>query len=245
MTSGCSAEGGSLAPPEPVEPADIAEIEARLGCRFRDRARLVEALTHRSRAVEGREPTSGNDRLEFLGDAVLSVVISEALMEAHPRFDEGDLSLARSQIVRGESLAEVARSLGVDRWMRLGRGEEMSGGRDKASILANVFEAILGAIYLDGGLEAARTLVIREMEGRISRADRIRRDVKTRLQELLHQRGRETPRYELIAEDGPPETREYRVAVTCEGEVLGRGASASKREAEREAAREALAGLET
>ncbi len=235
----CSGEGGSLARREPAEP-DLDAVQARLGHRFANSALLREALTHRSRAHEEGGPAAGNERLEFLGDAALGVVTSELLMEALPDADEGALSLARAGAVNRGALARAARALDMGAWLRLGRGEAGSGGRDKDSILANVFEAVLGALYLDGGLTAVRALVVRELGPTLALA--ARRDAKTELQEALQADGRPAAEYRVRAERGPDHAREFEVEVLCAGRVLGAGAGRTKREAEQAAAREALLG---
>ncbi|MFQ5515388.1 MAG: ribonuclease III [Myxococcota bacterium] len=235
-------EGGSLAPAEraPRRP----ELEKRLGHRFRDPSLLEHALTHRSRAHEEGGLTHGNERLEFLGDAVVGLLVAELLMEAHPEAPEGILSRARATLVNRDALAEHARRLGLDREIRLGRSEESSDGRAKPSILADTFEAVLGAIYLDGGLGAARALVLRELGERLEHVRQPPLDAKTRLQELLHARRQTLPRYETVEARGPDHAREFVVEVRAGERVLGRGRGRSKREAEQEAARTALAQLE-
>ena len=238
-------EDGSLGPPEPrAGPSSRAGLEERLGYRFTDPARLERALTHRSCANEEGDPMRGNERLEFLGDAVLDLVVSELLMETHTRAPEGTLSRARAGVVNTQALAAHARKLGLDREVRLGRGEERSSGRKKPSILANVFEAVLGAIYLDGGLEPARAFIQREYGEVLASAGQPTADPKTRLQELLQASGQAVPGYRTMATRGPDHAKEFQVEV-CAGErVLGRGQGHSKREAEQEAARRALASLE-
>ncbi len=237
-TSGCSAEAGSLAP------ADAAgrSLEERLRYRFVDSELRTRALTHRSRANE--EPGAAeNERLEFLGDAVLDLLVSEALMEAHPEAPEGTLSRARATLVNQRALAEHAQRLGLDQEVRLGRSEEGSSGRSKPSILANVFEAVLGAIYLDGGLEPARALVRREFGESLACAAALPLDPKTRLQELLQARGEATPSYRVLDMRGPDHAREFAVDVRVSERVLGQGTGRSKREAEQAAAAAALAEM--
>ncbi len=174
---------------------------------------------------------------------MLDLLVSELLMDAHPDADEGVLSQARARAVNSEALAERARSLALDRAVRLGRGELRSGGRDKPSIQANVFEAVLGAIYLDAGLDAARSFVSREFEAELRDSQHELRDPKTRLQELLQRQGDPLPRYTLLSESGPPHDRRFEVEVELgeAGRALGRGRT--KRVAEREAARQALEDL--
>lgn len=225
------------------EDESLERIAARLGHRFARPELLERALTHSSRSVEPGSADS-NERFEFLGDAVLDLLVSELLMDAHPDADEGVLSQARARAVNSEALAERSRSLALDGAVRLGRGELQSGGRDKPSIQANVLEAVLGAIYLDAGLDAARAFVSREFEAELCDPKDDLRDPKTRLQELLQQQGYEPPRYTLLSETGPPHDRRFEVEVGEEGRALGRGRGRTKRVAEREAARQALEGLD-
>ncbi len=232
-------EGGSL------DPNDTnAELERRLGYAFKDSARLELALTHSSRANEESDPQHGNERLEFLGDAVLDLVVSEYLMEAHPDADEGSLSRARADAVNTHALAARAKALGLGQAARLGRGEERSGGRDKPSILANVFEAVVGAMYLDGGLASVRGFVDREFAEDLQDLGRSIRDAKTQLQELLQARGEDIPRYHLMETRGPDHAREFEIEVRLGDTVLGSGQGRSKRAAEQEAARVALDQLD-
>jgi ribonuclease-3 len=217
-------------------------VQARLGHRFADPALLVEALTHRSRAVEEGSSLPGNERLEFLGDAVLGLVVAQELLARDPRADEGALSLVRAQAVRKAALAAAARALGVGAWLRLGHGEAASGGRDKDSLLADAFEALLGALYLDGGLEPARAVILRELGALLAGGAPAHggKDAKTRLQELLQGRGDPAPGYRVLAERGAPHAREFEVEVSSGGRVLGTGSGRSKREAEQAAAERAL-----
>jgi len=235
----CSVEGGSLAArdDEPLE-----SIAQRLGHRFARPELLERALTHGSRAVENGDVSQSNERLEFLGDAVLDLLVSEILMEAHADADEGVLSEARAAAVNSGALAGHMRGLGLQRAVRLGRGELKSGGRDKPSIQANVFEAVLGAIYLDAGLEAVRGLVAREFGKALCAPPEAVRDPKSRLQELLQQRGT-LPSYALVSASASPQDPHFEVEVRVGDRALGRGQGRSKRAAERDAALRALEDL--
>jgi len=174
---------------------------------------------------------------------VLGLVVAERLMRARPDSDEGELSTARADAVNRRALAARARALGLDQLIRLGRGERRSGGRTKDSILANAFEAVLGALYVDGGLEAARAFLERELPAdELERASRLP-DAKTTLQEHLQAAGRSPPRYETTATRGPAHAREFEVEVRAGAALLGTGSGRSKRDAEQEAARSALAQL--
>ncbi|HEX7126653.1 MAG TPA: ribonuclease III [Thermodesulfobacteriota bacterium] len=226
-------------------PATLGE---RLGHAFARAALLETALTHRSyaeeRAARG-EPTADNERLEFLGDAVVDLAVSRMLIVRLPDAPEGRLSTLRAAVVNERSLAAAARALGVGEALRLGRGEERSGGRDKPSILADTFEALVGAVFLDGGWDAASALVEAHLAGALedALAGRIDADHKTRLQELQHQRGGPAPVYTLAAASGPDHARVFDVEVAIGGEVLGRGRGSTKKEAEQQAAAAALAAL--
>ncbi len=237
--------GGSLARSESREP-DLDAVQARLGHRFADPALLETALTHRSRAMEEGSADPGNERLEFLGDAVLGLVVAEVLVARDPAADEGALSLARAQAVRKSALAGAARAIGAGAWLRLGYGEEASGGRGKDSLLADAFEALLGALYLDGGLAPARALIQRELGALLAGGAPAHtgKDAKTRLQELLQGRGEPQPSYQVREERGAPHAREFEVEVSCGGRVLGAGTGRSKRDAEQAAAELALGALD-
>jgi ribonuclease-3 len=215
-------------------------IETALGYRFIRTEHLEIALTHRSVGERAH-----NETLEFLGDAVLSLAISDLLMREFPEANEGDLSKRRASLVNAERLADRARGIGLGGWLRIGKGEERSGGRGKEKILASAYEAVLGAVYLDGGYEAARRVVE-------SQFDDLRRDVelpghrdyKTRLQELTQRTRRETPVYTLTQESGPDHVKEFVVEVAVGGRMVGRGIGRSKKTAEQAAAMEALAALD-
>ncbi len=223
--------------------ADLREIDRALGVRFRDRSLCRVALTHRSYAFEQGLDVN-NERLEFLGDAVLGLVVTDMAYREFPEMSEGELAKLRAAIVNMGALAEVARDLGLGRFVLLGKGEEMSGGRDKASILADVLEALLGAIYLDRGLETARRLIERLFRPRMVAYVRGEgeRDYKTILQELAASELRTLPEYQ-ISERGPDHEKEFTATVYLAGEALGTGRGRSKKEAEQQAAHEAYRRL--
>ncbi len=232
----------------PELPASEADLEPRLGYRFRDAPRLHAALTHRSFAHEASlRPDEHYERLEFLGDALLGLVVSEWLLRDDPSADEGDLTRRKQSVVRMEALAEAARRLGLGEVLRLGRGEETTGGREKPSLLADTFEAIVGAVYLDGGIRAARSFVLRHL-GKELRAHRRARvppeDYKTRLQEAVQGKLRQTPRYRIVSTSGPPHALEFEAEVRVGESLLGTGRGTSRKQAEQAAARAALSGLE-
>lgn len=218
-------------------------LQEKIGYRFSNRDLLGEALTHKSYSneqVAGNAPH--NERLEFLGDAVLELAISERAFDAFPDFPEGELTRVRAELVSEASLARVARVLDLGAGLRLGRGEERTGGRDKPSLLADALEALLGAVFCDGGFAAARQVVGRLFGAALDAAARrkLGSDYKTRLQELLQGTRGRAPRYRLVEASGPDHQRSYRVEVLCGEEVLGAGSGRSKKAAEQAAARQAL-----
>lgn len=219
-----------------------------LGVRFRDTLLLREALVHGSFLHE--TPVSGlasNERLEFLGDAVLGLVIAQKLYHDYPSLEEGQLTKLRSSLVRTETLAAAGHRLGLGECLLLGRGEEASGGRSRPSNLARVFEAVVGAALVDGGLAVARALALRCLRpelARLWRAGPLVPDHKSRLQEVTQARWRQTPAYRLVAASGPDHARSFQVAVEVEGRTVATGSGRSKKEAEQEAARQALLALE-
>jgi ribonuclease-3 len=226
-----------------IPATDLAELEQALGVRVVDRGLLELAVTHRSHAFEaGGLPT--NERLEFLGDAVLGLVVAVLLYELFPESPEGRLAKIRAAAVNTTSLAVIARSLGVGRHVRLGRGEEQSGGRDKDSILADTLEALLAAVYLDRGMAEAANLVTRLFRDLLvdiaTRTESL--DAKTSLQELTAALRAGVPRYE-VSEEGPDHQKRFAATVRVDGSALGRGQGRSKKEAEQGAAAEAITAL--
>jgi ribonuclease-3 len=217
-------------------------LEAALGTAV-DPALLERALTHRSYAYEhGGLPT--NERLEFLGDAVLGLVVTDLLFREHPDLAEGALAKLRASVVSTRALAGVARELGLGRWMRLGRGEEVTGGRDKPSILADTMEAVIGAVYLERGVDAAAG-VVRRLFGALMESAATggaASDWKTALQELTAAHGLGVPDY-LIADSGPDHAKSFTAQAMVAGLARGSGAGSSKKEAEQQAAEEAWRSL--
>ncbi len=232
-------------------------LEDRLGHSFSDRKLLERALTHssavpemRAAAAEVRDETGlprDNERLEFLGDAVLELLTSEHLLATFPGWSEGQLSKSRARIVNASSLEAAGRRLRLGEHLRLGRGEEKTGGREKQTLLADAFEAVVAAVYLDAGLSAARGVLQRTLfeqaleEGgeRIAESDR-----KSALQEFLQGRGRLAAEYRLAGESGPDHQKMFQVEVWVDGECMATGEGSSKKEAEQQAARSALEQLE-
>jgi ribonuclease-3 len=237
--------GGGLVVPLPQE---FDALEARLGYRFKDRGLLEHALTHRSKAHE--DPSGGitdNESLEFLGDSVLGLVVADALFHAFPGFTEGQKSKVKADLVSTASLAELADRLGLGEHMILGRGEEKTGGRRKQALLADTYEALIAAIYLDGGLEPARQFLRRELAAGIDEArrpDYFGRDHKSRLQERLQALGRPLPSYRVAGEAGPDHRKLFLIEVVVGDEIIARGSGRTKKEAEQEAARLAIETLE-
>ena len=225
-----------------VEPS-LEALDSALGVRFTDPELRVAALTHRSFAFEhGLRVT--NERLEFLGDSVLGLVVTDLAYRIYPEMPEGQLAKLRAAIVNMQALADVARTLGVGDVVLLGKGEEQSGGRAKASILADALEAVFGAVYLDRGLDVARDLIERLFRPRMEAYVRGEgdRDFKTILQELASQELRAIPEYR-IEDRGPDHEKEFTATVLVAGEALGTGTGRSKKEAEQQAAREAYARI--
>jgi ribonuclease III len=228
--------------PQPVfrPDNDNAELEGILEYSFQRRALLEIALTHPS-AVAAGEPHY--ERLEFLGDAVLDLAIADLLMRRFPEAKEGALSKERASIVNGRTLAVKALEIGLGRAMRLGKGEEKSGGRDKTSILAAAFEAVIGAIYTDGGLVPAQRVVERLFADDIG-GPAAERDYKTELQEIAYRRFRSQPVYELVSARGPDHAKRFTTRIRIAGRELGVGEGASKKQSEQAAARAALSEIE-
>ncbi|BDG06511.1 hypothetical protein AMOR_55070 [Anaeromyxobacter oryzae] len=232
----------------PGAPADpVAALEARLGLAFRDRALALAAITHKSYVNEHRDETGlqDNERLEFLGDAVIDLAVSHRLMERFPGAREGELSKMRAAVVDEQGLSEMARALELGELLRLGRGEELTGGRKKASLLADAMEAVVAAVFLQLGLLPVLGIVDRFLQEAFARATAgtLDRDFKTQLQEFTQNRLRATPRYRVVAEHGPDHSKTFEVETDLRGEVLGRGAGRSKKDAEQAAAKLALDAL--
>jgi ribonuclease III len=226
---------------------EFEDLEARLGYRFRDRGLLEQALTHRSRAAE--DASGGvldNESLEFLGDAVLGLVVAEALFRQYPGYDEGQKSKIKAAVVSTQSLARHAERIRLGDHLLLGRGEEKTGGRSKPALIADAYEALIAAIHLDGGLDAAAAFLQRELKDAIDAGSMqtIAQDFKSALQERLQASGRPLPDYRISGETGPDHRKIFSVEVVVDGHVLGTASGRTKKEAEQEAARLALARLD-
>ena len=221
-------------------------LEKKLGYAFRDPSLLQAALYHSSYANEHRAAhVASNERLVFLGDAVLGFVTAEHLYRTHPDLPEGDLTRIRAALVCEESLHEVAQSLDLGQYLCLGKGEEQGGGRRRPSILADATESVFAAVYLDGGIDAARELIHRVLldKEQEEQVEERRRDYKTELQELVQRKSDQVLRYELVESSGPDHAKRFTFRVTLNGAAVGEGTGRSKKEAEQSAAGAALAQL--
>ena len=222
----------------------MKQLEERLGYLFHDRSLLENALTHSSYANENKQKgEASNERLEFLGDSVLGMVVADHLFRSHPDMPEGELTRTRAALVCEESLVEVAQALGLGEYLKLGKGEEAGGGRHRPSIQADAVEAVLAAVYLDGGIGSARKIVqqyilCREVEGLTSP-----RDYKTALQELVQRESGQVLAYQLVGEEGPDHDKRFFVEVDLNGTPVGSGQGRSKKEAEQMAAKAAIGKL--
>ena len=222
---------------------DFTAFEERIGYTFRDRDLLTRALTHKSYSHEAKDDAvRHNETFEFLGDSVLGFVVGDVLFRRFPTLDEGALSKMKAYLVSATSLAAKARDYGMGDVILLGIGEEKTGGRKKDSLLANLYEAMIAAVYLDGGIEAARTLIEGSFAGDIAaidEADLLFQDYKTALQEMAQGRGLSLPEYRVVDEVGPDHDKTFIVEVKV-GSLVTRGEGSSKKEAQQEAAKHAL-----
>ena len=223
----------------------MEKLEEKLGYTFHDRRLLENALTHSSYANENKSKgETSNERLEFLGDSVLGMVVADHLYRTHPDMPEGELTRTRAALVCEESLVEVAAQLELGQYLKLGRGEDAGGGRKRPSIQADAVEAVIAAVYLDGGIGSARKLITnfiltnneREQEGAV-------RDFKTALQELVQRESGRVLSYRLMGESGPDHAKVFSVEVDLNGRPIGAGEGRSKKEAEQNAAKAAMAKL--
>ncbi len=227
--------------------SELADLQDTLNIVFKDPALLKKALVHRSYLHENPDfDLPSNERLEFLGDSLLSFVIAEKLYKDFPHLSEGGMTKLRAALVRTETLARLARSLGLGNYLYLGRGEETSGGRTKQSILAGVFEAVIGAILIDHGYDACRNFILRLFTDEIGKAadEKLIADHKSQLQEITQSRHHTAPIYRTIKEDGPDHAKEFTIEVIVDGRIIATGRGNSKRQAETEAARTALESMD-
>jgi ribonuclease-3 len=226
---------------------EFEDLQGRIEYRFRDRGLLEHALTHKSRAAEDASGgVTDNESLEFLGDAVLGFIVADTLFHRFPDYSEGQKSKIKAAVVSTHSLARHAEHLGLGDHLILGRGEEKTGGRFKAALLADAYEALIAAIYLDGGIDAARAFLARELDEAISageQPDFHGQDFKSALQERLQSLGKALPEYRVVNEEGPDHRKVFHVDVIVGGETLATALGKAKKEAEQEAARLALEKL--
>ena len=221
----------------------MTTLEEKLGYTFQNPDLLDNALTHSSRANESRGKLQSNERLEFLGDSILGMVVADHLFRNHPDLPEGDLTRTRAALVCEDSLVEVARELGLGEYLRLGKGESSGGGRERPSIQADAVEAVLAAIYLDGGIGSARKFIQKFILTREVAGLTKPRDHKTALQELVQRESGQVLQYRLVGEEGPDHNKSFFVEVTLNGQAVGSGSGRSKKEAEQMAAAAAIESL--
>ncbi len=218
----------------------MTEIEKKIGYEFTDKGLLITALSHSSYANENH--TRNNERLEFLGDSVLSIIISDHIFKAMKKVNEGDLSKMRATLVCEQSLYEVAKKISLSELVFLGRGEDKTGGRQRPSVISDAFEAVLGAIYLDGGIESAREWLLPLMSDRIKQtlSGKLYKDYKTTLQEFVQRDGKSAVTYKTIKESGEEHNRQFVVGVYINGKSMASAEGHSKKEAEQNAAKLAI-----
>lgn len=228
-------------------PRSIDELDRDLELGFKDRALLQQALYHRSYLNEAGEDVESNERMEFLGDAVLGLIISDKLFRDYPLLSEGHLSQIRAILVRWDALAHAAERINLGEYLVLGRGEELSGGRERPSNLAGALEALIGAAFLDGGMTRARKLVLRLLKPDLEEiaADGFSADSKSELQHVAQTRWHQIPRYRLVSSEGPDHAKLFTVEVVVGDQMLGQGQGRNKKQAELNAARQALETLPT
>ncbi|HIF72024.1 MAG TPA: ribonuclease III [Dehalococcoidia bacterium] len=235
-------------PTIPLDSEQLDAVEEALNATFNDRSLLTLALTHQSYVNEHPDvPPVSNERLEFLGDSIVGMIVADRMFTGAPDLPEGDLTVRRSQVVRRETLAKAARKIGLGEWLVMGKGEATAGGADRASNLADTFEAVVGALYIDRGYRQARTLVNRWLGEHVDEALRTetQKDPKSLLQEYLQGNGSKPPRYRLVSETGTPSDLVFTMEVVIDSKPIATGSGSRKVDAEREAANRALNRLKT
>lgn len=216
-------------------------LEENLRYEFKNKKLLINALTHSSYANEARDGVSSNERLEFLGDSVLSIVVSEYIYKEFNNLPEGELTKLRASLVCEKSLCQFSRELDLGKYLRLGKGEDKGGGRERDSILADAFEAVLAAMYLDGGFNVAKNHVMRFIKNELKHTDdEVFKDYKTALQEIIQKNPEESVTYILTKESGPDHDKVFEVEVRLNSNTIGKGMGKNKKQAEQSAAKEAL-----
>ncbi|UCD57323.1 MAG: ribonuclease III [Candidatus Hydrogenedentota bacterium] len=231
---------------EPERRRALRKLEKPLHTRFRRLELLDQALSHSSFVNESSGQTLAHyEKLEFLGDAVLELVVSHELFHNYPTYYEGELTKLRAAVVSKATLAHVAKKIGIGSYIRLGKGEELGGGRKRNSLLADSMEAVIGAVYLDRGLKSAHEFVVRHFSEAIEHLDhdQHKMDYKSILQEMTQSRFQTLPKYTVLSESGPPHERTYEVLLTINNEAYGNGRGRNKKEAQQNAARTALRKL--
>ena len=224
------------------EQKNLEEFQERIGYRFKDRGLLYEALSHSSFANENKKHRNSNERLEFLGDSVLSIVVSDYIFEHFKHLPEGELTKLRASLVCEKALFQFSKKIELGKYIFLGKGEELTGGRERASIVSDAMEAVIAAIYLDGGIEPARKHIMAFLPEDITpETSRAFHDYKTVLQEVIQKNPEEHIEYHLSSEEGPDHDKRFTVQVLLNSNVIGTGVGRSKKAAEQNAAREALA----
>jgi ribonuclease-3 len=223
--------------------AALAKLQERLGIATTDLARLERALTHRSATID--HPLDSNERMEFLGDSIVGLIVCEALYERFPAYSEGDLAKSKAYVVSEAALADAALNMGIEEFLRLSDSEAATGGRRRRSILADAFEALIAAIYLDCGIEVARRVVLTALDEalRTAATEQHRRDYKSALQEVTQARSRRAPLYRILAEEGQEHDKTFLAQALLDGVPIGQGSGKTKKEAEQAAARDALENL--
>lgn len=248
LSSKDSSDSPASFPMEEPRRKELGELQRVLHAKFRRVELLEQALSHSSFINEQpSEKRPHNEKLEFLGDAVLELVVSHELFDDYPQYCEGELTKLRAAVVRKTTLAKVAKNMGIAPYIRLGKGEEQGGGRKRNSLLADAMEAIIGAIFIDGGLNAARKFILRHFSEEIDRLDHDhhKMDYKSILQEITQSRFQTLPRYAVLSETGPPHDRTYEVSLSIAKEPYAVGSGRNKKEAQQRAARIALRKLKT
>jgi ribonuclease-3 len=228
------------------EDPKLEGIQRLLGYHFRDLSFLQLGLTHRSFSRSNNHDQQSNERLEFLGDSVLGLIISEQLFRDNPLESEGNLTKTKAMLVNETTLSTLGKENGLNKYIRLSPEEDRAGGRERASIISDAFEAVIGAVFLDGGIEPARDVVLRLIYVRKDRivTDTAQRNYKGDLLELIQAKGEGVPRYDVVSEVGPDHEKTFHVIVTIGGLKVGEGVGTSKKEAEQKAASQALESLE-
>lgn len=230
-----------------IKAADLKPLEEKIKYEFKDKDLLALAVTHKSFSAEHRAKKENNEKLEFLGDAVLDFILSEILYLAFPDDDEGILSKKRASLVNEEVLAILAKKLELDKFLKMGKGEVLTGGDKKPRLLASAFEALSGAIFLDGGYTAVKRYLIENFQPEISNLNlevHYAKDFKTRLQEIIQKKFKMPPQYQLISESGPAHDKAFAVQVVMGDKILGIGQGKTKKEAEQMAAEKAIKEVE-